>query len=312
MVGVDELRMLVQQSNTRPGTSYQLLTMQHNGIPAPPPRLSLRRLYAVRQHDRALYRIQGSVSFVRKLSVTLRCTKCFKQAICNPPNSARFVCPQCTSRVSVAPYADCLIAFDDNTAEASVYIEGQAVYDMLYSARDRDGEGLRQLQRSLEAAAWTTSRFVYDHIDAFQQRIQHSQQLEEQLGKMMELSDPDSSHLPSNSCILQYTQLCSGKYLTQPAQAVCAYLDQMQYSRLLELWVKVDAYRSCCSSGQSAEPKCRMIRLQESNAQRRHVVQLCQRATYMYPRLDLVTCRLYEVYKQQLTESCHEILASLS
>lgn len=298
-------------------THFRLLSMQIPVGPSlEPPLSNIRYLYAHRSHDRCLYRFVGMVSFIRKLHVSLKCSKCFKLAV---QAQLQWTCPTCRTAINVSMAVDCQLSFDDNTAEASVRLEGDMVYDMLASGcrqRDLQGKAMLQLKAALEGEVRRTGRFAYDHVAELKQKLSlpaQQQQAGDDIDPDLEedlllVYGEDVLEAQPTADQLAVAALLVGKLINQPKEALLAYLRLHDKSVLLELTARVDMFKSKGDQQMSS----RLVKVQEVNTARPHLVHHRQCQTLLQPRLELVADSVRPVRDQMLADQCFHILAQLT
>jgi hypothetical protein len=129
-----------------------------------PPRTTLRRLGHEAPQSRASWRITGQVVFVRKISVTLRCTVC--QVLARQFHRlSSWVCAKCSVSHTLSPFWEAVIAFDDGTGEGNLHVEGKDVFSFLKARFDERACVLQQIARKVNQLVESAGGFVYDAFD---------------------------------------------------------------------------------------------------------------------------------------------------
>lgn len=122
---------------------------------------TLRHLTGICAFSRALWRVQCQVVFVRKIVVTLRCTKCYAFAKV-VHKQCGYQCPKCHSSHTLRPLWETQLSLDDGTAECSAHIEGDGVFPFLRARYDAKGQVLQEIRALVDQYVHQYGSLSYD------------------------------------------------------------------------------------------------------------------------------------------------------
>jgi hypothetical protein len=129
-----------------------------------PPATTFRHLTQVCAYSRAVWRVQCQVVFVRKIVVTLRCTKCHTQAKASH-HQCGFQCGKCQSAHMLRSLWEAHLALDDGTAEGNAHIEGDIVLPFLRARYDAKGLVLQEIRGLVDEYVQLYGSLTYDAFE---------------------------------------------------------------------------------------------------------------------------------------------------
>jgi hypothetical protein len=306
-----------------------------------PTRTSFRWLTQVSAYQRALWTVQCQVVFIRKINVTLRCSKCHAFAKIFQKHGG-YQCSKCLSSHTLRPLWEAQVALDDGTGESNAHIEGDCVFAFIRARFDEKGLVLQEVRALVDQYVRQFGSLAFDAFDRpgfCEYNKPYSLVVEEQqqqlaLGKQNAAAQSDKSSVTTaaevpllerfgSNAVFDMPVTEKEKVLTprfdlrdRPASVkvgavLKAYMQVGSCAQQFSVVCRVDFSATALKQGNSTKSAKRELKLQRNNAEKPYLAYFAMFPTSAGAKLCVQVLHAREVHGEELTSSAWDLLQHL-
>jgi hypothetical protein len=304
-----------------------------------PTRTSFRWLAQASAYQRALWTVQCQVVFIRKITVTLRCCKCYAFAKIYQIQCG-YQCSKCLSSHTLRPLWEAQVALDDGTGESNAHIEGDCVFAFIRARFDKKGLVLQEVRTLVDQYVRQFGSLAFDAFDQpgfCEYNKPYSLVVEEQqqqlaLGRQSAAATSDKRSAPAvaevpfaerfgSNAVFDLPVTEKEKILTprfdlrdlpvsvKVGAVLKAYMQVGSCAQQFSVVCKVDFSATALKQGSSSTKRAkRELKLQRSNAEKPYLAYFAMFPTHAGAKLCVQVLHAREVHGGELISAAWDLL----
>jgi hypothetical protein len=304
-----------------------------------PTRTTFRWLAQVSAYQRALWTVQCQVVFIRKITVTLRCSKCHAFAKIFQKLGG-YQCSKCLSSHTLRPLWEAQVALDDGTGESNAHIEGDSVFAFIRVRFDDKGLVLQEVRALVDQYVLQFGSLAFDAFDRpgfceynkpYSLVVEEQQQLAQSKQSAAAQSDKSSvttaTEVPlterfGSNAVFDMPVTEKEKVLTprfdlrdRPSNVkvgtvLKAYMQVGSCAQQFSVVCRVDFSATALKQGNGKSAK-RELKLQRSNVEKPYLAYFAMFPTSAGAKLTVQVLHVREVHGAELTSAAWDLLQRL-